>query len=436
MRIVCIGGGPAGLYFGLLMKQRHPEHSVTVIERNKPYDTFGWGVVFSDAMMKAMRVADPESAAEIAEAFNHWDDIELVFKGSRQRTTGHGFIGIGRKQLLNILQRRSEALGVELVFEREVDSDLEFPDADLIVASDGVNSKIRERYADDYRSEIRGAAQPLHLARHEQAVRRLYLRFPQDRARLVPGAHLQVRQRRLDLHRRNDRGNLRGARPRQARPGKLDRFLREGVRRDARGRQADDQRAASARLGLAQLQPTDLRLLESLQRPLARRADGRRRAYRSFRHRLGHQTRARRCDRARRSVRPSSATDASKFRAALDRLRGDSPGRCRAHPERRPQRDGMVRGRGPPLRRRARAAAVLLFDADPLAAHQPRKPAFARQGLARGLRALVRAKGRRGGERQRPRAAADADPVPRPRRQHSRIASSSRPWPCIRRPTA
>ena len=114
MRIVCIGGGPAGLYFGLLMKKLQPEHAVTVIERNKPYDTFGWGVVFSDAMMSAMRAADPESAAEIADAFNHWDDIELVFKGSRQRTTGHGFIGIGRKQLLNILQRRCEALGVEL----------------------------------------------------------------------------------------------------------------------------------------------------------------------------------------------------------------------------------------------------------------------------------------------------------------------------------
>jgi anthraniloyl-CoA monooxygenase len=154
MRIVCIGGGPAGLYFGLLMKKRRPEHVVTVIERNKPYDTFGWGVVFSDAMMNAMRAADPESAAEIADAFNHWDDIELVFKGSRQRTTGHGFIGIGRKQLLNILQRRCEALGVELKFEREVDSDLEFPDADLIIASDGFNSKIRERYADQFRPEL------------------------------------------------------------------------------------------------------------------------------------------------------------------------------------------------------------------------------------------------------------------------------------------
>ena len=126
MRIVCIGGGPAGLYFALLMKRRNPKHQITVVERNKPYDTFGWGVVFSDAMMQAMRGADPESAQEIADAFNHWDDIELIFKGTRQRTTGHGFIGIGRKQLLNILQRRCEKLGVELAFEQDVDSDLQF----------------------------------------------------------------------------------------------------------------------------------------------------------------------------------------------------------------------------------------------------------------------------------------------------------------------
>jgi anthraniloyl-CoA monooxygenase len=154
MRIVCIGGGPAGLYFGLLMKRRFPEHSIAVIERNKPYDTFGWGVVFSDAMMQAMRAADPESAAEIADAFNHWDDIELVFKGTRQRTTGHGFIGIGRKQLLNILQRRCEALGVELIFESDVESDLQFPEADLIVAADGVNSRIRERYSEVFKPDI------------------------------------------------------------------------------------------------------------------------------------------------------------------------------------------------------------------------------------------------------------------------------------------
>ncbi|MDH7798183.1 MULTISPECIES: bifunctional salicylyl-CoA 5-hydroxylase/oxidoreductase [unclassified Beijerinckia] len=154
MRIVCIGGGPAGLYFGLLMKKLHPEHSISVVERNRPYDTFGWGVVFSDATMEAMRAWDPESATEIEDAFNHWDDIELVFKGKKLRTSGHGFVGIGRKKLLNILQRRCEALGVELVFERDVNSDLEFADADLIIASDGVNSKIRNRYPEVFQPDL------------------------------------------------------------------------------------------------------------------------------------------------------------------------------------------------------------------------------------------------------------------------------------------
>ncbi|GHC81307.1 bifunctional salicylyl-CoA 5-hydroxylase/oxidoreductase [Limoniibacter endophyticus] len=154
MNIVCIGGGPAGLYFGLLMKKNHPEHRIRVVERNRPYDTFGWGVVFSDATMESMRVWDAESAAEIEDAFNHWDDIEVLFKGTRQRTSGHGFVGIGRKKLLNILQRRCEALGVELVFEKEVQSDLEFPDADLIIASDGVNSRIRNAYESVFQPDL------------------------------------------------------------------------------------------------------------------------------------------------------------------------------------------------------------------------------------------------------------------------------------------
>lgn len=154
MRIVCIGGGPAGLYFGLLMKKLHPEHSVSVVERNRAYDTFGWGVVFSDATMEAMRVWDAESAAEIQDAFNHWDDIEVLFKGTRQRTSGHGFVGIGRKKLLNILQARCEALGVELLFETDVDSDLDFPDANLIIASDGLNSKIRNKYQEIFEPDL------------------------------------------------------------------------------------------------------------------------------------------------------------------------------------------------------------------------------------------------------------------------------------------
>lgn len=154
MRIVCIGGGPAGLYFALLMKKNHPEHSITVVERNKPYDTFGWGVVFSDATMAAMVEWDAESATEIQDAFNHWDDIEVLFKGTRQRTSGHGFVGIGRKKLLNILQRRCEALGVDLVFETDASGDLDYPDADLVIASDGFNSKIRNAYQDVFKPDL------------------------------------------------------------------------------------------------------------------------------------------------------------------------------------------------------------------------------------------------------------------------------------------
>ena len=154
MRIVCIGGGPAGLYFALLMKQQGAHHHITVVERNKPYDTFGWGVVFSDATMDNMRQWDAQTADEIEVAFNHWDDIELHFKGQRLRSGGHGFVGIGRKQLLNILQRRCEALGVELVFETDVESDLEYPDADLIVASDGINSRIRTRHEAVFKPDI------------------------------------------------------------------------------------------------------------------------------------------------------------------------------------------------------------------------------------------------------------------------------------------
>ncbi len=154
MKIVCLGGGPAGLYFALLMKQLNPAHDIAVVERNKPYDTFGWGVVFSDATMDNMRRWDAATAALIEQAFNHWDDIELLFKGRRIRCGGHGFVGIGRKKLLNILQARCEALGVKLVFEQEADGDDDFPDADLVIASDGINSRVRSRHAQVFRPDI------------------------------------------------------------------------------------------------------------------------------------------------------------------------------------------------------------------------------------------------------------------------------------------
>ncbi|HYP69455.1 MAG TPA: bifunctional salicylyl-CoA 5-hydroxylase/oxidoreductase [Variovorax sp.] len=154
MNIVCIGGGPAGLYFALLMKQQDPTHEITVVERNRPYDTFGWGVVFSDQTLGNLQQADPVSAGQILDAFNHWDDIEVNIRGHKTLSGGHGFCGIGRKRLLNILQKRCEDVGVKLVFETDVQDDTQYANADLIIASDGLNSRVRTKYAATYEPDI------------------------------------------------------------------------------------------------------------------------------------------------------------------------------------------------------------------------------------------------------------------------------------------
>ncbi|MCW5664563.1 MAG: bifunctional salicylyl-CoA 5-hydroxylase/oxidoreductase [Piscinibacter sp.] len=153
MRITCIGGGPAGLYFALLMKLQDPAHRVTVIERNAPSDTFGWGVVFSDQTLGALRRADAKTAGQILDAFNHWDDIDVHFQGRTIRSSGHGFCGIGRMRLLNILQARCEALGVEMRYSTDCPGDEDI-DADLIIAADGLNSRIRSKYAATYQPDI------------------------------------------------------------------------------------------------------------------------------------------------------------------------------------------------------------------------------------------------------------------------------------------
>jgi anthraniloyl-CoA monooxygenase len=154
MRIACLGGGPAGLYFAIAMKRRRQEDEIVVVERNRPYDTFGWGVVLSDETLVNLNASDPESAEAIRRSFVYWDDIAVSYRGTITRSSGHGFCGIGRKRLLNILQDRARALGVSLLFDTEFESADAYRDHDLVVVADGANSKIRTAMADVFRPNI------------------------------------------------------------------------------------------------------------------------------------------------------------------------------------------------------------------------------------------------------------------------------------------
>ena len=145
MRIACIGAGPAGLYFAISMKLRDPSHEVRVFERNARGVTFGWGVVFSNQTVDNLHANDPVSAARISDSFAHWDDIEVHIGGECHRSSGHGFIGIGRKHLLDLLSARAEELGVVIAYDHECDPDpAAWTDYDLVIAADGINSRIRD----------------------------------------------------------------------------------------------------------------------------------------------------------------------------------------------------------------------------------------------------------------------------------------------------
>ncbi len=155
MRIACLGGGPAGLYFAIAMKLRDARHEVHVFERNARGVTFGWGVVFSDQTVANLQACDPVSARTITDRFAHWDDIEVHHRGQVNRSSGHGFIGIGRKVLLDILAARATELGVVIHYETEFGPDLaDWADYDLVIAADGVNSRIRDAYADHFGVDI------------------------------------------------------------------------------------------------------------------------------------------------------------------------------------------------------------------------------------------------------------------------------------------
>ncbi|WP_118133452.1 bifunctional salicylyl-CoA 5-hydroxylase/oxidoreductase [Oceanicella sp. SM1341] len=155
MKVACLGGGPAGLYFAISMKLQDPAHEVVVFERNKPDDTFGWGVVLSDETLDNLAANDPVSAAAIREHFAYWDDVQVVHKGVTTVSSGHGFCGIGRKRLLLLLQDRARELGVELRFETDVaDTETLMGEYDLVVAADGLNSRTRTKFAGAFKPDI------------------------------------------------------------------------------------------------------------------------------------------------------------------------------------------------------------------------------------------------------------------------------------------
>ena len=159
MKVAVIGGGPAGLYFSLLLKKARPEADITVLERNRPDDTFGWGVVFSDQTMENFRAADRETCDAITSSFAHWDDIDVHVRGRLITSSGHGFAGIARRGLLNILQVRCADLGVPVRFQTDVRDDADLSrhglgDADVVVAADGINSAVRARHAAQFGPDL------------------------------------------------------------------------------------------------------------------------------------------------------------------------------------------------------------------------------------------------------------------------------------------
>ncbi|WP_405933387.1 FAD-dependent monooxygenase [Streptomyces sp. NBC_00827] len=153
MKIACVGGGPAGLYFSILMKRQDPSHDITVYERNPAGSTYGWGVTYWAGLLDKLSEGDPESARAVSENSVRWSEGVAQVGESRTVHPGDEGFGIGRRRLLDLLAERAESLGVRVEFEHEVTAD-RLPDADLVVAGDGVNSALRERHADHFGSDI------------------------------------------------------------------------------------------------------------------------------------------------------------------------------------------------------------------------------------------------------------------------------------------
>ncbi len=394
MDIVSIGGGPAGLFFGILMKRADPAHRIRIVERNGPHDTFGWGVVFSDETLGNIADADPETYAEITRAFAHWDDIDIHYQGAVVTSTGHGFSGMSRLKLLNILQARATALGVEIQYNTEV-GDLEaWRDADVILAADGVNSRIRELNAAAFAPQLDMRPNKFVWLGSTLRLDTFLFVFKTDAHGLW----------RVHAYQFDDQHST---------------FIVETT--DETWRKAGLETASEdetvgfcERLFADELKGHRLLKNKPVWRnfPIVRcgkwsagnvvlMGDA---AHGAFLDRLRHQARDGGFDRARARAGPARG----RARGAGG-VRGRAPAAGRVDPARRPDEPAMVRG-DRALFRHARAAAVRRQPADPLAAHHPREFEAARSDVRAKTRPLVR---RQGGQPERPerrrRAAAAAD---------------------------
>jgi anthraniloyl-CoA monooxygenase len=154
VKINVLGGGPAALYFAILLKLHDPSHRITIVERDGPHDTFGWGIVFSDRVLAFLKDQDEETYTRITEASQTWDNVDVVHRGQKLSVHGNGFSGIARLTFLNILHRRCLDLGVDLRFHTAITDPTELTECDLLLAADGANSLVRRTYTDFFQPTV------------------------------------------------------------------------------------------------------------------------------------------------------------------------------------------------------------------------------------------------------------------------------------------
>ena len=378
MRIACLGGGPAGLYFAISMKLRDPAHEIDLFERNRADDTFGWGVVFSDQTVENLMANDPVSGAIIADEFAHWDDIDVHIHGETIRSSGHGFIGIGRKRLLEhpAGARPRARRRTSISSMRRAPTSPTGPDYDLVIAADGANSRIRDRYAGRISASTSRCA-PTGSSGSARTRCSTPSPSPSRRPRRAGSGPTPIASTtisRPSSSRWTRRPGPGSASTAMDQPEAIA-LVRADLRQISRRPRADVQRHAPA----AARRRGSTSAGSSATRWASRQADParRRRPHRPFLDRLGHQARARGCDQARRGAEPARP----RPRRGARRISGRAQPRGAQAPEQRPQLDRMVRDARPlsPFR----ADPVRLFAAHPLAAGQPRESAPARPGLAR-----------------------------------------------------